>query len=127
MYVVDERRLRPFPIRRRRRRGAHAEAPPKVDRVSPPFGVAVSPDSESVYVTDLGAVDAVSQFDVGPDGALLPKDPATVPAGALPLGVAVRPDGRNVYVTNQVGDTLSQYAVGASGLLEPLSPPTVRR
>jgi DNA-binding beta-propeller fold protein YncE len=96
------------------------------------WGVAVSPDSRSVYVANVGSLapsgsgtGAVSQYDVGPGGALSPKSPATVPAGERPIGVAVSPDGRSVYVTNGESDTLSQYSVGPGGGLSPKSPATV--
>ena len=46
-------------------------------------------------------------------------------AGAGPFGVAVSPDGRSVYVANAIGDTVSQYDVGAGGALQPKTPATV--
>ena len=87
--------------------------------------MAVSPDSGSVYVANGGAVNAgnkVSQFDVGSGGALTPKDPATVdvaPDGVPygPSGVVVSPDGTSVYVTDLSDAFVSQFSVGAGGLL----------
>jgi DNA-binding beta-propeller fold protein YncE len=65
-----------------------------------PFGVAVSPDGRSVYVTN-GNSNDISQYDVGPGGVLSPKTQATVAAaGLFPTELAVSPDGRSVYVTN---------------------------
>ena len=84
----------------------------------------MSPDGESVYVANVSS-DSVSQYDVGAGGALSPKSPATVAAGAFPRGVAVSPDGGSVYVTNFFGDSVSQYDVGAGGALAPKSPATV--
>jgi DNA-binding beta-propeller fold protein YncE len=55
---------------------------------------------------------------------LQPKSPATAPAGIRPLFVAVRANGANVYVTNAGADSVSQYAVAATGALTPLAPPT---
>jgi hypothetical protein len=52
------------------------------------LGVAVSPDGKSLYVTMFFS-NSLSQFDVGPDGKLSAKTPATVPAGAGPAGIAV--------------------------------------
>jgi DNA-binding beta-propeller fold protein YncE len=59
-----------------------------------PFGVAVSGDAGSVYVTTAGAGDigTVSQFDVGAGGVLIPKNPPTVAAGVGAAAVAVGPD-----------------------------------
>ena len=94
-----------------------------------PFGVAVSPDGKSVYVTNLPRESAspttVSQYDVGAGGKLTPKSPAMVAAGIAPEGVAVSPDGQSVYVANNDSNTVSQYDVGAGGKLTPKSPATV--
>ncbi len=57
-------------------------------------GVAVSPDGQSVYVTNRSSSD-VSQYDVGAGGALSPKSPATVSSPiADRRAVAVSPDGQ---------------------------------
>ena len=67
----------------------------------------------------------MSQFDVGPGGALSPKTPATVPVGEKPEGIAVSPDGKNVYVANAGSDSLSQFNVGPGGVLSPKAIPSV--
>jgi YVTN family beta-propeller protein len=105
------------------------KSPATVAAGSVPTFVAVSPDGHSVYVTNTGS-DDVSQYDVGAGGALTPKSPATVAAGSEPAGIAVSPDGHSVYVTNiaaavSFDGTVSQYDVGAGGVLSPKSPPTV--
>ena len=96
---------------------------------APQEGVAVSPDAKSVYVSDFSAnftSGQVSQYDVGPGGALSPKSRPTVAAGDSPRGVAVGPDGQSVYVANFASPgSVSQYDVGAGGELLPKSPPTV--
>ena len=97
-----------------------------------PHEVAVSPDGASVYVTVTFPNAGVWQFDRGTDGLLTPKDPLIVPTGPVPNGVAVSPDGGSVYVTN-LGDvtdiftagSVSQFTVGAGGLLTPKDPATV--
>ena len=61
---------------------------------------------------------------MGAGGALSPKRPATVAAGAVAAAVAVSPDGHSVYVPN-LGGRVSQYDVGAGGALSPKSPATV--
>ncbi len=93
-----------------------------------PYGVAVSPDGKSVYVTNQDGISTpgtVSQYDVGPGGGLSPKAPATVATGASPFGIALSPDGKSVYVTSYETDTVSQYDVGAGGVLSPKTPATV--
>jgi DNA-binding beta-propeller fold protein YncE len=93
---------------------------------SEPIFVAVSPDDESVYVVDRngGGVGAVLQYDVGTAGVLLPKTPASVPAGQNASGIAVSPDSRSVYVSDNQSSEISQYDVEGGGLLSPKSPPT---
>jgi DNA-binding beta-propeller fold protein YncE len=87
--------------------------------------------ASDVYVANGGGPSSgtVSQFDVGAAGALAPKSPATVLAGASPQGVAVSLDGSSVYVTNSPSSprkgTVSQYNVGAGGALAPKSPAMV--
>ena len=55
-----------------------------------PDGIAVSPDGQSVYVTNLVSA-TVSQYDVGTGGLLSPLSPPTVAAGLHPFAVAVSP------------------------------------
>jgi hypothetical protein len=86
--------------------------------------VAVSPDGKSVYAVAFGPP-KVGQYDVGADGALAPKTPATVATGTFPFKIAVSPGGHSVYVTNNSDNTVSQYDVGAGGALTPKFPATV--
>jgi DNA-binding beta-propeller fold protein YncE len=78
-------------------------------------GVAVSPDGQSVYVTNYSGT--VAQFDVGADGALTAKSTPMVSAGVGASAIAVTPDGKTVYVVNETAKTISQYDVGADGAL----------
>ena len=99
-----------------------------------PSGIAVSPDGGSVYVTNNIADGAVAQFSVDPDGGgLQPMAQSAVPAGSLPRAI-VAAAGR-VYVANSgstdepASSTISQYAAGAGGSLQALTPdpvPTVQ-
>jgi DNA-binding beta-propeller fold protein YncE len=97
-----------------------------------PIGVAVSPDSRSVYVTN-SLVEhsdySVLQYSAGADGALTPKSPPMVATGINPAGIAVSVDGRSVYVANngilRGEGSLGQYSVGPGGTLTPKSPPEV--
>ena len=108
------------------------KTPATVAAGSIPIGVAVSPDSRSVYVTnsDLDSSDnSVLQYSAGADGALTPKSPPIVATGINPSGIAVSVDGHSVYVAN-VGrppseGSLGQYSVGPGGVLTPKSPPEV--
>jgi DNA-binding beta-propeller fold protein YncE len=90
---------------------------PTVAAGAAPIGVAVSPDGQSVYVTN---DDGVAQYDVGDDGLLSPKDTPTVASSQQPFDIVVSPDNRSVYVANQVGDDLiSLFDVGPGGALFP--------
>jgi YVTN family beta-propeller protein len=101
-------------------------------------GITFSPDGRSAYVA--GGEDdpsdpltgGVLQYDVGSDGGLTPKTPASVtaPYGEFPRSVALSPDGKNAYVASRpwrgFGSRIAEYQVGASGQLLPESdPPTV--
>ena len=66
-----------------------------------PRGVAVSPDSDTVYVTNF-ADDTVSVINASTNAVT-----ATVSVGDAPDGVAVSPDSDTVYVTNFADDTVS--------------------
>ncbi len=99
--------------------------PATVGDVSP-FQMAVSPDGKSLYVTNNGAgSQTVSQYNIGPTGALTPKNPATVLTGQDPTGIAITPDGKSVYVTNFQDGSVSLYDVGTGGALTAKVPATV--
>jgi YVTN family beta-propeller protein len=66
-----------------------------------PFGVAVTPDGSTVYVTNLLS-NTVSVIDAASNTVT-----ATIGVGSGPLGVAVTPDGSTVYVTNSLSNTVS--------------------
>jgi YVTN family beta-propeller protein len=59
-----------------------------------PYGIAVSPDSAQVYVTNSGS-GTLSVIDTASDTVV-----ATIPVGGEPRGVAAHPDGRRVYVAD---------------------------
>jgi DNA-binding beta-propeller fold protein YncE len=66
-----------------------------------PFGVTVSSDGATVYVSD-ASTSAVRVFDVATRTELAPFD-----AGASPTGLDVTPDGGTLYVLNQGDDSIS--------------------
>ncbi|MGH2964620.1 MAG: beta-propeller fold lactonase family protein [Solirubrobacterales bacterium] len=96
-----------------------ALSPPTVAAGSGPDDVAVSPDGESVYVTN-DADGSVSQYDVSAGGTLSPKTPNAV-GGAQGPGLAMRPNGKQLYVANfstdRTGDNITVYNVGTGGAL----------
>jgi len=73
-----------------RRGGLSPKRPASVPAGTSPFGLAVSADGRSVYVTNANS-DDVSQYSVGAGGRLVPKSPASVATDDLPVGVAVNP------------------------------------
>jgi len=93
--------------------------------------VAVSPDGHSLYVSDDIApeAEAVAQLDIGAGGRLSPKSPEFVKGPFGSTGIAVSPDGRSVYVAaSETGSSpgpISEYAVGAGGLLTPRLPASI--
>ncbi len=72
-----------------------------IDVGDTPFGIAVSPDSTTVYVTN-SEDDTVSVIDAATNTIT-----ATIGVGDQPLGIAVSPDGSTVYVANALGETVS--------------------
>jgi YVTN family beta-propeller protein len=102
--------------------------------------LAVSPNHSSAYV--LNFLGSIAQYDVGDDGGLSPKSPASIPVDPaypnpgvtrIAQAIAVSPDGRSVYVPSygstpssaNVQPFVSQFDVGAGGTLSPKNPPTV--
>jgi DNA-binding beta-propeller fold protein YncE len=102
-----------------------AKSPPTVPTGENPFELEVSPDGQSVYLTDSEAAGTVFQYTVGIGGELASKSPAAVAAGTFPLGIAISADGRSVYAANAGESSISQYLVGAGGILSARSPATV--
>jgi len=73
--------------------------------MSYPFGVAVTPDGNKVYVTNPtagGVPNLVSVIDTGTNTVI-----GTITVGANPFGVAVTPDGTKVYVANLYSASVS--------------------
>ena len=108
------------------------KSPARVATAFEPLGLAVSPDSKSVYVTNSPPEHPtgpphVTQYDVKAGGRLSPKNPATVATGLGPRDVAVSPDGKSAYViTHEYPDfSVYQYDIGAGGRLAPKSPAKV--
>ena len=97
--------------------------------------IAISPDGSSVYVATRDAPGeepstvpgAIRQYDVRGDGTLAPKGVAQVPAGdsTLPSAIAIARDGAHAYVVSSDTDEVLQFAIGAGGVLSPLSPATI--
>jgi DNA-binding beta-propeller fold protein YncE len=105
------------------------KSPASVATAANPLGIAVSPDGTNVYATfhdPSNGFGGVFQFDVGTNGRLSPKSPASVANSDLgSFGVAVGPSGNNVYVTNALNASVSQFSVGPGGKLSQKSPPSV--
>jgi len=83
--------------------------------------VALTPNGANLYATSGDG--RVFQFDVGPDGSLAPKSPATVSTGAgtSPVGIAISPNGTAVHVAAKhcSGGRTIGFAVGPGGALLP--------
>lgn len=81
--------------------------------------VAVSPNGDFLYVTDLNSV-SISAFTIGPDGTLTANGTFSTgdPAGGL-LGIAISPNGSHLYVANLAHCTISAFTIGPDGKLTP--------
>jgi len=85
----------------------------------------------SAYVANSGD-GTISQYTINPTtGALTPKSPATIctesPCNTadIPESIVVDPASKYVYVGNSGGTVISQFTIGAGGVLVPMNPPTV--
>jgi outer membrane autotransporter protein len=67
-----------------------------------PFGVAVTPDGRSVYITNF-ATNTVSVIATATNTVIV----SSIPVGISPEGVAITPDGRFAYVANFGSGTVS--------------------
>jgi 6-phosphogluconolactonase (cycloisomerase 2 family) len=73
-----------------------------------------------------GYAASISQYTIGPNGALTPMTTATVATGGNNSQlITADPSGKYVYVSNVSSNTVSQFTVGTNGTLVPMSTPTV--
>jgi 6-phosphogluconolactonase len=83
--------------------------------------------AEYAYVTNFGT-GTVSEFTVGPGGVLTPlaAPNVSIAAGTQPYALAVDPTRNYLYVLNYNNDlvgSISEYSIGAGGVLTPLAAP----
>ncbi len=109
---------------------------PEVKGLNVPYGIAISPSGENVYVTGF-AEEAVAEFTRNPETGTLTQlaspnecvggtsSPCETKAIGLKedIGIVVSPDGQNVYVaagTRGTTGDIAEFARGAEGALEQL-------
>jgi 6-phosphogluconolactonase (cycloisomerase 2 family) len=69
---------------------------------------------------------SISQYTIGPNGALTPMaTPSVSTGGNDPRYITVDPLGKYVYASNIKSNTVAQFTIGADGSLTPMSTPTV--
>ncbi len=109
--------------------GALAVLSPSSVSVTSAVGIAVSPDSGSLYVGSWNAASTTSgvyQFTIGANGQLAAKTPAALPSATWAADLLVSPDGKNLYAGGaNTSPLVSQYSIGAGGALTALSPTSV--
>ena len=88
--------------------------------VPPGYAYVASADAQGQQIPG-----AVFQYTIGSDGSLAPMSVASVAAGVNPASMVSDPSGSYVYVANLGDATISQYAVGAGGVLEALTPKVI--
>jgi 6-phosphogluconolactonase (cycloisomerase 2 family) len=74
------------------------------------------------YVASLAAPNqqgpgTIFQYSIDSSGSPTPLSTPSVPAGSMPVAMVSDPTGRYVYVVNEGDATISQYSVGAGGVL----------
>jgi DNA-binding beta-propeller fold protein YncE len=97
-----------------------------------PRGLALSADGDRLYVA-LRFTDAIAVFAVSRNGALDMLGPPSRLAGCQPsrgdppqpecspMFVAIAPSGRWLYTSNQASGDISAFAIGADGMLRPIT------
>jgi len=92
------------------------------------MSIAVHPSGKFAYATQ-DSTNKVSMFNIDADGGLTPMTPNAANTGAEPVSVTISPDGKYAFVTNigsnHSGNTISQFLIGSTGILTPLSTATV--
>lgn len=103
-----------------------ALATPTIAAGSSPYGVAISPDGASLYVTNTGS-STISMYSRNiTTGALTALATPTIATGSSPSKTAISSDGISAYTSNSGGNTLSMYSRNAStGALTALVSPTI--
>lgn len=108
-------------------------APPTVSPCSPattctqgiwPISITVDPLGKYVYVANQ-TDNSVSQFIIGPSGALTPMATATVAGVTTPSSITVDPSGNFAYVTNNLATpnaSITQFSIASGALTSPTTP-----
>jgi len=73
-----------------------------------------------------GSGGSISQYTIGPNGALTPMSTPTVQAGGSNTRyIAADPLGKYVYASNVSSNAVAQFNIGADGGLTPMTTPSV--
>lgn len=67
-----------------------------------PFGIAITPDATTAYVTERGS-DQVIRIDTATNELV----GAPIPVGDFPTYIAITPNGRTAYVVNRLSDSVT--------------------
>lgn len=73
-----------------------------------PFGLAITPDGKSVYVTN-AYFNHVAVIDIHTRKLI-----ASIPVGELPVNVAITPDGRKAYVANMESNEVTPIDIATN-------------
>ncbi|MCE7506722.1 lactonase family protein [Polynucleobacter sp. IMCC30063] len=90
-----------------------------------PVAIAINPAGTFLYVVNQDANNvAMYSIDAG-TGQLTALGTPTIATGNSPQGISINSAGTFAYVTNGQSSTVSMYSIPNSGILAPLSTPTV--
>ncbi|HEX6115711.1 MAG TPA: beta-propeller fold lactonase family protein [Solirubrobacterales bacterium] len=89
-----------------------------------PRSVAITPNSQFLYASFLGAGNpGISGYSISQAGTLTPLagvSPLLLGAGNAPEGLAISPNGQVLYVAQQGSNSIAALAIGADGGLTPI-------
>ena len=90
-----------------------------------PVAIAINPAGTFLYVVNQDANNVEMYTINAGTGQLTALGTPTIATGNVPQGISINSAGTFAYVTNGQSSTVSMYSIPNSGILAPLSTPTV--
>ena len=90
-----------------------------------PVAIAINPAGTFLYVVNQDANNVEMYTINAGTGLLTALGTPTIATGNVPQGISINSAGTFAYVTNGQSSTVSMYSIPNSGILAPLSTPTV--
>jgi 6-phosphogluconolactonase (cycloisomerase 2 family) len=89
-----------------------------------PNYIVVDPTGHYVYAPNFNGPGTISQYSIGPGGALAPLTPPVATSGSKPRYIAIDATGTYAYTADSFVDQVSQFTI-VGGVLTPMTPANV--